>query len=275
MNIILGANGYIGSYFSLIKNNSLQVINDNSNNSNILNNNQIYFKNFLQDWNNNLYNNSIIYIAVNYENVKNIIDLLYNSSNINQTFILFSSAVIYDNINKNNDDIYFNEEDSLLFNSTDIYANIIKENESYLLKLKGNKIILRCGTIYGFSPNFDATRGINRMIYSSLINNELLINKKNLNKSFVSLIDLNNIINHILEKNTVSISNTVSIYNAVSLSLSIHDLSLYISQKFDIKIKFIELEKKEYDFFLSDKKLKNINFISQSTIETLIQQNPA
>lgn len=261
MNIILGANGYIGSYFSLINKNSLQVINDNSRIPK--KENQIYFSDFLIDWNKNLYNDAIVYIAINYYNIESTIDLLYKSSNINQTYILFSSAVIYDNINK----ILYDEEDSKDFNSIDNYANIIHKNEEYLLKLRGNKIILRCSTVYGFSPNFDATRGVNKMIYSSLINSELIINKKNLNKSFVSLIDLNNIIKSILRKNAY---NNLSIFNAVSFSLTIHELSKYISDKFDIKLKFIEFNKKEYEFFLSDKKLKSIGFFNQSNIESLI-----
>jgi UDP-glucose 4-epimerase len=138
MNIILGANGYIGSYFSLINENSLQVINDNSRIPK--KENQIYFSDFLIDWNKNLYNDAIVYIAINYYNIESTIDLLYKSSNINQTYILFSSAVIYDNINK----ILYDEEDSKDFNSIDSYANIIHKNEEYLLKLRGNKIILRC-----------------------------------------------------------------------------------------------------------------------------------
>lgn len=261
MNIILGANGYIGSYFSLINKNSLQIINDNSKIPR--KEKQIYFSDFLIEWNKNIYNDAIVYIAINYYNIENTIELLYKSSNINQTYILFSSAVIYDNINKN----IYNEEDSNIFNSKDNYAKIIQQNEKHLLKLKGNKIILRCSTVYGFSPNFDATRGINKMIYSSLINNELIINIKNLNKSFVSLIDLSNIISFILKKD---IYQNLSIFNAVSFSLTIHELSKYISDKFNINIKFIEFNKKEYEFFLSNEKLKSIGFFSKSSIETII-----
>jgi 2-polyprenyl-3-methyl-5-hydroxy-6-metoxy-1,4-benzoquinol methylase/nucleoside-diphosphate-sugar epimerase len=264
MNIILGANGYIGSYFSLIYKNSLQVINDNS--KIVKKDNQVYFSDFLKNWNKNLFNDSIVYMAINYDNIKDTIDLLYKYSNINQTFILFSSAVIYDNINLNSKNIYC-EKDSYNFNSSDNYATIIKENEKHMLKLRGHKIILRCSTIYGFAPNFDATRGINKMIYSSLINNKLLINKNNLNKSFVSLIDLNNIINCILEKNRLY---NLSIFNAVSFSLTIHELSKYISDKFNIEIKFVDFNKKEYEFFLSDENLKNIGYKPKSSIDTLI-----
>jgi 2-polyprenyl-3-methyl-5-hydroxy-6-metoxy-1,4-benzoquinol methylase len=254
MNIIIGANGYIGSFLSYKLKETINVISDNDK----IIENQINFSNFIKKWNNNEYNNTNIFIVASYIKINEIIQILKNNSN-NNKFFLFSSAVIYDNIDK---EIY-EELDSLNFNSNDEYSKIIYNNENEFLKLNGEKIILRCGTVYGFAPNFDATRGINRMIYSSIINNKLIINKLNLKKSFVSLNEIYNLIIKILT-NKLEQNN---IYNVVSFSMSLHNLAFNLSKMFNIDIHFYESTKKEYEFYLSNEK---INSKSISTLETII-----
>jgi hypothetical protein len=246
-NIIFGANGYIGSYLSYKLENTINVVN------NKLLDNQIAFDEFKKTQ----FSNCNIFIVASYKNIKNIINFLKNNI-FDNTFYLFSSAAIYDGINKD----IFHVKDSDFFCSKDEYAKIIKENEEEFLKLYGKKNILRCGTVYGFSPNFDATRGINRMIYSSIINNELLINNKNLKKSFVSLNEINNLIN--ILQNDEKIENE-TILNAISFSITIHDLAKYLSKKFNVPIKYYESNKKEYEFYLID----NYKIDKISTLETI------
>ena len=249
MNIIIGADGYIGSFLSYKLENKINVVNK------ISKKNQITFNTFK----NKIFSNCNIYIVATCNNIKEIINVLHTNT-IDCTFYLFSSAVIYDNINiKKN---IYKVIDSKLFCSNDTYACLIKENEDEFLKLKGKKIILRCGTVYGFSPNFDATRGINRMIYSSIINNELLINSKNLKKSFVSLNEIINLIQ--ILQNDKNLQNETML-NVFSFSITIHDLAHYLSNKFNIQIKYYESNKKEYEFYLLD----DYNYKQISSLETI------
>ncbi len=250
MNIIIGGNGYIGSFLNYKLENTLSVV------TKINYNNQITFEDFKIKWKNNQYEKSNIYIVASYKNIKEIINILIQTSTTNNTFYLFSSAVIYDGIEKEQYEV----SDSVFFNSNDEYANIIKENEDEFLKLNGNKIILRCGTVYGFAPNFDATRGINRMIYSSIINNELLINSKNLKKSFVSLNEIYNLLKNINKLTTSDI-----IINVSSFSISLHELANYLSNKFNVPIKYFDSNKKEYEFNL----ISDFNQDKVSSIETI------
>ncbi len=247
MNIIIGANGYIGSFLSISLENTINVVNNNPKL------NQLLF----EDFKNKNYSNSNIYIVANYKNIKDIIHVLQNNTT-NCKYYLFSSAVIYDEINKD----YYEITDSNNFCSNDDYAKIIKENEEEFKKLNGIKIILRCGTVYGFSPNFDATRGINRMIYSSIINNELLISNKNLRKSFVSLNEILNLIKKL--ENDKTILNEI-IINVFSFSISIHDLANYLKNKFNVEIKYYESIKKEYEFFL----INNYEYKKVSSLDTI------
>ena len=249
MNIIIGANGYIGSFLSYKLKNTINVV------KNITNDNQIDFENFKINWLNSKYINSNIFIVASYKSIKEIIKIL-NLGPQNNTFFLFSSAVIYDGIDK---DIY-DVSDSELFCSTDFYANTIRENEQEFLKLIGNKVIFRCGTVYGFAPNFDATRGINKMIYSSIINNELLINTKNLKKSFVSLNDIYNLIQKLTSD--INLKNQL-ILNVVTFSTTTHDLANYLSNKFNVNIRYYVDTKKEYEFHLSNNfSIDNIDSIA-------------
>ena len=116
--IIIGAQGYLGSYLAEKYENSINIIKDN-------------YLDFINNWNNNNYNNEIVLICVSNDNI--IDDLLINSNN-NNIFILFSSAVIYNNINKE----LYNENEIITDNINDNnYVKLVKKNEKNLLKLKG------------------------------------------------------------------------------------------------------------------------------------------
>jgi 2-polyprenyl-3-methyl-5-hydroxy-6-metoxy-1,4-benzoquinol methylase/dTDP-4-dehydrorhamnose reductase len=258
MNVIIGADGYIGSFLSYKLQNTINVVN-----CNVTNENQITFNDFKKKWFNNEFKCCNIFIVASCENIQTIINVLkYNIHN--NKFILFSSAVIYDGINKDE----YEENDSIFFKSTDKYAKIIKENEESFINLGDCvKIILRCGTVYGFSPNFDATRGINRMIYSSIINNELFINNKNLKKSFVSLNEIYNIIQKLIVNEQLT---KINIYNVSSFSLTLHDLANYLLKNLNVKINYYDSTKKEYEFYLSNKKLiEEYNYNNISSLETI------
>ncbi len=247
--IIIGANGYLGSYLAEKYKNSIIIIKDN-------------YSEFIINWNNNNYNNEIVLICVSNDYIIN--DLLLNSNN-NNTFILSSSAVIYNNINKE----LYNEKEIINENVNDNnYVKLVKQNEKNLLKLKGKKIILRMGTLYGYSPYLNAYRGINKMLFSLLINNSIIIDNCTLRKSMLWLGDVYNAINILLKNKKIKkLNNQIEIYNISSFNTTIDLVSKSISNKYDIPLEYSSKTNTiNYDFHLDTTKLENLGWIPTKNI---------
>jgi len=261
MNIVIGSNGFLGSYISYKIRDCIKVISDNDKN---LNYNELNYNKFINLLIQNSYNNATIYICVDYKNITKIIDDLIKYENINNTIILFSSAVIYDGINKNK----YSETDNIDYNlNSDEYVNNVKNNEILFQQLKGNKIIIRLGTLYGSSLILNASRGIHRMIYFPLINNYLELYDIKIKKSLTSFDDLYNAIQIILNN---SMSN-FEIFNVSSFDTTIEELGIYISNKFKVPIKYLKNNKKNYNFNLDVSKLKSLGWVPQSNLTNLIE----
>jgi len=245
--IIIGAEGFLGSYLSSKLINPVKIISK-------------YYDQFLL---NNNYKNCIFYICADYKNISIIInDLQGMNLNCSNTIILFSSAVIYDNPSQNE----YSENDAKFNISNNEYINQIKKNESEFKKLFGRKIIIRLGTLYGSSPYLNATRGIHRMIYFSLINNYIEIMNPELKKSLTSFDDLLSGINTIL----IHQKSMFDVYNISSFNTTIGDLGNYISNLFDVKIIYKENNAINYDFYLDTRKLKSLGWIPTGTLENLV-----
>jgi len=305
MNIIIGANGYLGSFLHYKIEKSIGVVRNNPS-SNL----QISYDDFIQKYNNNEYKMYNIIICCTTSSIKSVINDLKKNSNKLNKFILISSAVVYDGINRKN--CVYRETSSKSFCSSDLYAKTTYNNEKLFNELNGSKIILRCGTMYGFSPNLNATRGINRMLYSSLFNNKIELNTFNLKKSFVSLNDIfyaifyltsnktnqevvqvpeleqNNVpeLEEIIldsdsllesdscldsEPETVSELEKAEIYNLSSFIMSLHNLGRMFKNRFDVEIEYKQFNKKEYEFYLNTDKIKKIGWKPQSTFRTIVE----
>jgi nucleoside-diphosphate-sugar epimerase/2-polyprenyl-3-methyl-5-hydroxy-6-metoxy-1,4-benzoquinol methylase len=245
MNIIIGSNGFLGSYLSKNLENVLLITSQDY---------DYFIKNFY-------YQHCYVFICADVKNNKKIIEDLIKL-NKNNIYILFSSAVIYYGIKKE----CYSENDFNYDKTNNDYVNSIKENEELFLKLNGLKKIIRLGTLYGSSPNLDASRGIHRMIYYPLINNYIEIYDKKINKSLTSFEDLKNGLSYILK------DNNNEIYNLSSFDITIENLALFISNKFDVSIKEINAldNKTNYSFILNTDKLKQLGWISKSNLSNLI-----
>jgi len=256
MNIIIGSNGFLGSYLNCKLNNTLKIISNSDTREGIK------YNNFIKEINN--YNDSVIYICADHINNKKIINDLLKLTNENFTFILFSSAVYYETCNNN-----------LIYKETDLYSNLtddnyvkyIRENEVEFKKLKGVKIIIRLGTLYGSSLYLNASRGVQRMIYFPLINNYLELSDIKIRKSLTSLDDLFDAINIILDKQL----SLFEIYNVSSFNTTIEELGNFIANKFKIEIKYVDSDKKNYNFHLDTTKLRSLGWKSNSNLNNLIQ----
>lgn len=246
MNIIIGSDGFLGSKLNNILSNVISI-------------NSKKYNDFIKEFN---YTNYIIYICADVTNNNKIINDLIKLQKYN-TYILFSSAVIY---HQNNKKMPYSENDSNNEITNDNYANLIKKNEELFINLTGIKKIIRLGTLFGFSPNLNASRGIHRMIYYPLINNYIEIYDKKINKSLTSFDDLIESLKYILN------DNKNEVYNVSSFDVTIEELANYISKKFNIIIKEIEIpeNKNNYNFILDTTKLKTLGWTPKSNINNFI-----
>ena len=248
MNIIIGSEGFLGSYLNNIL---TPIISINTNN----------YKTFIDNFN---YEHTNIFICANVNNNTKIINDLIKLNKYN-TYILFSSATIYYKVNKK----IYSENDYNNEITDDEYSNTIKLNEQIFDKLLGIKKIIRLGTLYGSSPNLNASRGIHRMIYYPLINNCIEIYDKEINKSLTSFEDLGDSLKYILaDKN-----NTLDIYNVSSFDTTIEELANFISTKF--KIGITEINKPEnkinYNFLLDTYKIKSLGWQPKGHINNFVE----
>jgi nucleoside-diphosphate-sugar epimerase len=251
MNIIIGANGYLGSYLHYKIEKSIGVVTLNPSNS------QISYTDFLQKYNNNEYKMYNIIICCSASSIKSVINNLKKNSNKFNKFILISSAVVYDGIvTKNN---VYKEKHTKYFCSNDSYAKTTYDNEKLFSELNGSNIILRCGTMFGFSPNLNATRGINRMIYSSLFDNKIELNRINLKKSFISLNDIYSAI-FFLTSNKPKLSE-ISVPEISKIPEIVHELSEIILDESEESHESEESEESEEPQESEEPKQKEINNI--------------
>ena len=248
MNIIIGSNGFLGSY---LNNALMHAISINTHN----------YTTFIDNFN---YENVNIFICADVNNNTKIINDLMKLNKYN-TYILFSSATIYYNIDKK----IYTENDYNDEITNDEYSNTIKLNEQIFNKLFGIKKIIRLGTLYGLSPNLNASRGIHRMVYYPLINNYIEIYDKKINKSLTSFEDLCDSLKYILtDKN-----NTLDIYNVSSFDITIEDLANFISNQFKIEVKeILKPENKiNYNFLLDTQKIKSLGWQPKGHIDNFIE----
>ena len=268
MNIIIGANGFLGSYLSYKIKNSIRVISNKLSPMNYLHSTiqledgVILYNNFLKLYMNQTYSNSIIYLCTDYKNIQKIISDLIEFENKNNIFILFSSAVYYEGAT-----IYSEEYKCTNSFNSDKYINAVRNNELYFQKLLGTKIILRLGTLYGSSIFLNASRGTHRMIYFPLINNYLELYDIKIKKSLTSFDDLFTAIELILTK----INSNFEVFNISSFDTTIEELGNYIANKFNVPIKYLEMGKRNYSFHLDNTKIKALGWKPEGNINNLIQ----
>jgi nucleoside-diphosphate-sugar epimerase/2-polyprenyl-3-methyl-5-hydroxy-6-metoxy-1,4-benzoquinol methylase len=266
MSIIIGANGFLGSYLSYKIKNSIRVISNDLQTSYFtkLEDDKILYNKFLKLYMNQKYNNSIIYLCADYKNIQKIILDLTEFENKNNIFILFSSAVYYDGINNT---IYTEDNKYTSSLNDDEYINFVRNNELYFQKLLGTKIILRLGTLYGSSLVLNASRGVHRMIYFPLINNYLELYDSKIKKSLTSFDDIFTSIQLILKK----IKSNFEVFNISSFNTTIEELGNYISNKLSIPIKNLKIGKKNYSFHLDNSKIKDLGWNPTGNINNLIE----
>ncbi len=153
------------------------------------------------------------------------------------------------------------------------YAEV-KLIEEKLIKSKLNKkkyIILRLGTIYGFSNGIRFHTAVNKFCFQSSMNQPLTVWKTALHQKrpYLNLNDFNRLIIHIIQN---KVKNN-EIYNAVSKNMTVNDILKNIKKIHKVKIKFVNhpiMNQMSYE--VSSKKIRDTNFIFYPNILSSIKK---
>lgn len=285
--LIIGGNGYIGTYLTmkLINFYNIYIVDKNP---------IIYNKNEKINYINTDFNlldkefysqfESIILLAgqssvSNSKNLDTVVNnnisnfsYLLNIINNEQKFIYASSSSVYGNTNENE------VNENSLFNEPYNFYDFSKQTIDNLAKLSDkNYYALRFGTVNGFSPNFRNDLMINSMIYNAKKNGKIFVYNKDINRAILGINDLCNCIKLLLENNNKELK---GVYNINSFNSTVNDISLKVSEKCNVEIEYIDnvnniinykLQTKSYNFKINSNKFeKNFNYKFSENIDSII-----
>ena len=127
-------------------------------------------------------------------------------------------------------------------------------------------LILRLGTIYGFSEGIRFHTAINKFCLQACMRVPLTVWKTayNQKRPYLSLGDFNQAIGHIIEKRLVD----NSIYNLLSHNKKVCDIIKIINKKVSTKIKFVNHPiMNQLSYEISNKKFRDTNYKFESNLE--------
>ncbi len=139
-----------------------------------------------------------------------------------------------------------------------IISSTFKNNPSY--------IILRLGTIYGFSPGIRFHTAINKFCLQACMNKPLTVWKTAIEQQrpYLSLNDFNRSIQHIINKNLFE----NNIYNILSHNKQVKEIIEIINQKKSTQIQYVDHPiMNQLSYKISNKKFCDTNFRFQSNLE--------
>ncbi len=153
------------------------------------------------------------------------------------------------------------------------YATIKLKEENLIKKqLKTNNyLILRLGTIYGYSEGIRFQTAVNKFCLQASLNQPITIWKTAFNQKrpYLGLDDLSNAITHIIKKNIFN----NQIYNIVSNNYKVSDIVKYINLFKKVKIKYVYHPiMNQLSYSVMNKKFTDTNFKFNSNIKKEIQK---
>lgn len=233
MNICIIGYGYVGSEITnyLLKHTdyNLTIITNNINLNEITNSRIQFIKCHYQSMSSDFYlmfDTIILACGVNspYESntmtesiFKEVVSYTYLIDILkhNQKLIYMSSGAVY------GDNLESSETDILYINNMYDLGKVCRDNINY----QSNKLIfgLRLGTLSGTLSNKKVKRNsiLNNVILDSKLNNNITVNKKNINRAILGPRDLGRVINIIIEKGNIE---NKGVYNINSFNITIDDL---------------------------------------------------
>ena len=200
----------------------------------------------------------------NFENTKLICDIC---SQYKKKIIFISSTSVYGSSDK----IMYEDDDNL--NPQSPYADIKISEEKYIQKLNKNKnlksLILRFGTIVGFSYGMRFHTAVNKFCYQSSIGQPLSIWKTSLNQKrpYLGLNDACRSIEFLIKKNNFNGEK----YNILSENLSVKKIIDIIKSFKKTKVKFVNNKiMNQLSYVVSTKKIEKLKFKFKDDLRALI-----
>lgn len=266
--LIIGGNGYIGSYLSgFLKTSGFFVDVYGSRNSDY----NILTKEFLSPY------QYIILLAghssvaaCNGElksswnnNVRNFSNLV-QKMHINQKLIYASSSSVYGNSGEK----IYKEDDVCLnyINNYDITKNALDFVAKDYITNGSNIIGFRFGTVNGAAPVIRTDLMINSMVHSAITNGYIDINNKHVSRPILAIKDLSNAMLSVI--NGIFYS---GIYNLASFNSTVNEISSVVKEKTSVDIINHGNREGVYDFNTDTSLFKQVfKFKYNETIESIV-----
>lgn len=279
--LLIGGNGYIGSYFYFVNKNKyhIDIIDINwfskNNNSKDFNNLDINYINkydvlILLAGHSSVKMCDTDLVSSFNNNVRNFINLISKLNN-KQKFIYASSSSVYGNTGN-----ILVDEEHQLFEPNNYYDMSKKIIDMYITKTDINYYGLRFGTVNGWSPNLRADIMINSMVNSALNDAHIKLYIKDIMRPILGINDLVNAISTIVDNET----SEKGLYNLASFNATAEEIADKVGEilsipviEYDVnmqKINNVKLQTNAYNFAIDSSKFRtNFNFEFIENIETI------
>lgn len=281
--LLLGANGYIGSYLNFIfeKKYNLTLLDLNWFSRNA-NSKSIDFRDLSKEY---LSKFDVIILLAGHSSVNMCKSDLQSSfeNNVNnfiklitkidrQKFIYASSSSVYGNseislVDENYNNFYPN-------NFYDLSKLVI---DSYVVKTNLNYYGLRFGTVNGWAPNLRIDLMINSMVSSAYVDGHIKLYVKDIMRPILGIVDLGRSIMSIIDSDL----DNRGLYNLASFNSTSEEIAIKVSKILNVpiieysqdkieKVLNAKLQTKAYDFSINTKKFEQrFDFKFIETIESI------
>lgn len=198
----------------------------------------------------------------NFKATKNIVEYCIN----NKTKLIFASTTsVYGPQSKYVDEDCSDND----LNPQSPYANVKLMEEKYIIKkfknLKNSYLILRFGTVFGFSPGMRFHTAVNKFCFQACAKKPLTVWRTayNQNRPYLSLKDLSKSISHIINKELIN-NNT---YNIVSKNMSVKELINIIRKQIKLNIEYVDHEiMNQLSYNVLNEKFKSTGFVFEENV---------
>ncbi len=204
----------------------------------------------------------------NLKATKNIVEYCINT----KTKLIFASTTsVYGPQSKYVDEDCSDKD----LNPQSPYADVKLIEEKYIIKkfknIKNSFLILRFGTVFGFSPGMRFHTAVNKFCFQACAKKPLTIWRTayNQNRPYLSLKDLSKSISHIINKKLIN----NNIYNIVSRNMSVKELINIIRKYTKLNIKYVDHEiMNQLSYNVLNEKFKSTGFKFEENISSSIKE---
>jgi UDP-glucose 4-epimerase len=282
--LIIGGNGYVGTYLNYVYKDLYQIVNYDINwfsNFDINQDMKNIEENFLSDF------DVVILLAGHSSvkmcdgnmlssfknNVQNFVELI-SKLDPKKKFIYASSSSVYGHTNNS---IVSEDYDTFIPNN---YYDLTKQIiDTYAKQSNLNFYGLRFGTVNGWSPNLRVDIMINSMVNSALTDGHIKLYIKDIMRPILGINDLSRAIKSIIDSD----EDKPGIYNLASLNSTAEEIAISVSKVLDLpiieynrdeleKITNTKLQTTAYNFAINSNKFeKNFKFKFEDTIESIVK----